>query len=86
MNRPYVTLVKREFWEHRALWIAPLVAAGFFLVVGVFAAVFNSSFGSHIYVQAPMRLGQPGENLVLIGVMGLAQLFLVSFITCLSIC
>lgn len=31
MNK-MITLVRREFWEHRALWIAPLVIAGLILV------------------------------------------------------
>jgi len=29
-----VTLVRREFWEHRYLWIAPLAVAGVLIVLG----------------------------------------------------
>jgi ABC-2 type transport system permease protein len=31
-----VMLVRREFWEHRALWIAPLVVAGLLALVAAF--------------------------------------------------
>jgi ABC-2 type transport system permease protein len=31
MNK-MITLIRREFWEHRALWITPLVVAGLILV------------------------------------------------------
>jgi ABC-2 type transport system permease protein len=30
--RMFGTLVRREFWEHRALWIAPLAVAGLLLI------------------------------------------------------
>jgi ABC-2 type transport system permease protein len=30
--RMFVTLVRREFWEHRALWMAPLAVAGLLLI------------------------------------------------------
>lgn len=32
--KTFVTLIRREFWEHRGLWMAPLIAAGF-LILGV---------------------------------------------------
>src|SRR5262245_13778155 len=34
----YLWLVKREFWEHRALWIAPLVYAGVVLLLALISA------------------------------------------------
>jgi ABC-2 type transport system permease protein len=36
MNR-WVILVKREFWEYRSLWIAPLAAAALLLIGALFA-------------------------------------------------
>jgi len=33
------TLIRREFWEHRALWIAPLAVAAFVLVVAIIGKV-----------------------------------------------
>jgi ABC-2 type transport system permease protein len=85
MNNPYVTLVKREFWEHRSLWIAPLVAAGFFVVAAICAVLFA---GNHMNFRGPVHIGplnsgHVGENPVLLGMAALAaQIFLVSAITC----
>jgi ABC-2 type transport system permease protein len=39
--KQFVTLIRREFWEHRGLWMAPLIAAGFLI-----AAVALSGFSS----------------------------------------
>ncbi len=33
------TLIRREFWEHRALWIAPLAVAAFVLIVAIIGKV-----------------------------------------------
>jgi ABC-2 type transport system permease protein len=35
-----ILLIRREFWEHRALWIAPVVVAGL-LIAGALAATFH---------------------------------------------
>jgi ABC-2 type transport system permease protein len=48
-GRPPVlrTLVRREFWEHRALWIAPLSVAALLLLVAIIGKVnFDSSFAT----------------------------------------
>jgi ABC-2 type transport system permease protein len=37
LQQTLVTLVRREFWEHRALWIAPLVTAALLVVCALFA-------------------------------------------------
>jgi ABC-2 type transport system permease protein len=37
LQQTLVTLVRREFWEHRALWIAPLVTAALLVVFALFA-------------------------------------------------
>jgi ABC-2 type transport system permease protein len=37
--RPLLTLVKREFWEHRSLWLWPLCAAGLMIVTALFGHV-----------------------------------------------
>ncbi len=34
--RPMLTLVRREYWEHRSLWIAPLVVAALLLIGALF--------------------------------------------------
>ena len=84
MNPQFVTLVKRELWEHRSLWIAPLVVAGIFIILSILGAIAagahfdNVSFG-------PGRMGGFGrgeDNPVLVGIFALAgPLFLVSTIT-----
>lgn len=41
-TRPMLTLVRREFWEHSALWIAPLAVAALLLLgIVFFRANFN---------------------------------------------
>jgi ABC-2 type transport system permease protein len=37
LQQTLVTLVRREFWEHRALWIAPLATAVLLVVFALFA-------------------------------------------------
>jgi ABC-2 type transport system permease protein len=39
-----VALVRREFWEHRSLWIAPLVAAGVLILLSLYAAVMAQQY------------------------------------------
>jgi len=43
MKGVYPTLVRRELWEHRWLWLAPLVTAGILIVMTVFGVVMASS-------------------------------------------
>jgi ABC-2 type transport system permease protein len=69
-NTVYLTLVKRELWEHRSLWIAPLVVAGLCLYFAIVGAVFgnaNISMGD-----APPRFHMSGEGAVIRGMMGMA--------------
>ena len=40
MKNQYQTLVKREFWEHRSLWVAPAGAAGFLLLTALVGVMF----------------------------------------------
>jgi ABC-2 type transport system permease protein len=59
-TRPPVlrTLIRREFWEHRALWMAPLATAALLLVAAI--------FGQHNYDSAFTAL--PEQRLALFGV------------------
>ena len=41
--RPFYWSVKRELWENRSLWIAPLVAAGVLLLALIIALIANAS-------------------------------------------
>ena len=46
--KTWIMLFRREFWENRALWIAPLASAGF-LLAAMLAALLGSK---HIHVDA----------------------------------
>jgi len=41
--RPFYWSVKRELWENRSLWIAPLVAAGVLLLALIISLIANAS-------------------------------------------
>jgi len=84
MNPQYLTLVKRELWEHRSLWIAPLVVAGIFLILSVLAGIAAGvHFNNVTFGPGHMGgLGRGEQNPVLVGILGMAgPLFLVSCIT-----
>lgn len=42
--KPFVTLIRREFWEHRSLWMAPLIAAGFLLLALAVSNISGNGF------------------------------------------
>jgi ABC-2 type transport system permease protein len=50
MNTSIVASVKREFWEHRALWLVPVVAAGLFIVGALFGGVHFGSPGVDFHI------------------------------------
>jgi ABC-2 type transport system permease protein len=83
MKNQYAMLVRREFWEHRSLWIAPLVAAGFFVLAAISAVLFAGSDVTGPVHFGPLHGGKEARNPVLLGMAALAaQIFLVSAITC----
>jgi ABC-2 type transport system permease protein len=49
MNRSFLTLIKREFWENKSLWIAPLALAGLIVVAAMLAPV-GSRGGSGVQI------------------------------------
>jgi ABC-2 type transport system permease protein len=51
-TRPFYWSVRRELWEHRALFIAPLVPAGIVLLFMLLGA-FNLSSGTHFSAPLP---------------------------------
>jgi ABC-2 type transport system permease protein len=53
-----LTLVRREFWEHRALWLAPLVLAGLLALVATIGRV-------HIDLDDAPRLGGRPQQVAL---------------------
>lgn len=40
MNKQYLALVRREFWEHRQLWIAPAASAAFLVLMAIAGVLF----------------------------------------------
>ena len=47
-SRNLLWLIRRETWEHRSLWIAPLVMAGVILIITAFGGVHFSD-GGHFW-------------------------------------
>ena len=43
-NSKYATLVRREFWEHRALWLAPVIVGGLMVIMPLLGS--NMRFGA----------------------------------------
>ncbi len=35
-NNKYMTLARRELWEHRGLWLTPVIAGGLMLLAAIF--------------------------------------------------
>jgi len=66
-TRPMLTLLKREVWEHSALWIAPLVVAAALIVGAIFARAYAPR-------AMPISIGDvagPGQNIRAMSTTGL---------------
>lgn len=46
--KKWQTLVRREFWEHRGMWLAPLGVAGFLALMTVIGGVHLQTAGQHL--------------------------------------
>jgi ABC-2 type transport system permease protein len=44
------TLIRREFWEHRALWLAPLVVAGLLIILTLLSGGVHISADSRVNI------------------------------------
>src|SRR6476646_2274204 len=53
--QPFVWSVRREIWEHRAIWMAPLVAAGLVLFSFLFR-IFDLPRAIHALDKVPPHL------------------------------
>ena len=65
MNGAFVMQLRREFWEHRSLWIAPAVWASILLVMSAWAIfVVIPQHGEHQLLSAadPQALAQLSEH------------------------
>jgi ABC-2 type transport system permease protein len=52
MKRTFLTLIRREFWENKSLWIAPLAVVGLIICGAIFAQV-QTGPGGGISVSPP---------------------------------
>lgn len=58
-TRPFVWSVRRELWENRAIYIAPLIAAGFAIFATVLASIHGRGIWiSHNGIVAPLSIPQ----------------------------
>ena len=49
LSTPFLTLLRREFWEHRSLWAAPLAVGAFIVLLTLFkGSVAGGPFQIHI--------------------------------------
>jgi ABC-2 type transport system permease protein len=46
ISRTLTTLIRREFWEHRSLWITPLIVAGLLVLTAIPIHIGNVSIGA----------------------------------------
>src|SRR5579862_2452264 len=58
MMKTMIVLIRRELWEHRALWITPLIVGGLLVLTAFPIHIGNVMFGAH-----PEEFGSP-ENRV----------------------
>src|SRR5258707_15814059 len=47
MLKTMVVLIRRELWEHRALWITPLIVGGLLVLTAFPIHLGNVTFGGH---------------------------------------
>jgi ABC-2 type transport system permease protein len=82
MNGTFATLIKREFWESRALYLAPLIAAGVMLVLWVWGTMFAATNFNYTFSRPPTPF--PGDMTRLgVGLFGFTmQLLFVSSLVC----
>jgi ABC-2 type transport system permease protein len=82
MKNTYLTLAKREFWEHRSLWIAPLSAAAFLLVTalgGILFAPGRVRFDGVQLDDGPQRaLSAGADRLMMMSTVGIASVMIIA--------
>jgi ABC-2 type transport system permease protein len=81
MKNQYLTLARREFWEHRSLWIAPAAASGFLLLTAMAGVMFSP--GRVRVGNLPLD-GGPGrdfagnaDKLMLMSTIGIASMMII---------
>ena len=69
----YPTLIRREFWEHRPLWMAPLAVSAFAILMTLIATVHVSAPG----VPISSHFGQGGRSPFVAGMAMLVGIHLI---------
>jgi ABC-2 type transport system permease protein len=82
MKNQYLTLAKREFWEHRSLWIAPAASAAFLLVTALAGVIFapgNVRFGN-MRMDGPVDAAPPhiADKIMLMTTVGMASVIIIA--------
>jgi ABC-2 type transport system permease protein len=78
LAKRWPVLIRREFWEHRALWIMPLVVAGLYLLSCIFvgsADLLNASRGPLHVEGSPILFAQAVFTTVLFALTSLVIFF-----------
>jgi ABC-2 type transport system permease protein len=90
-NNKYLALARRELWEHRTLWLVPLVGAGLMVCGGLFGDLFFEDRGVSLTMNAPVPPGisyQIGSMsmLITVGILGVFAgiVTLIYLLDCLS--
>ena len=52
LSTPFMTLLRREFWEHRSLWAAPVAVAAIIVLLTLVGGGFNGG-PVHLHLPAP---------------------------------
>ena len=56
MTQVLIALIRREFWEHRALWTAPLIAGGLMVLAALLTHFGRNQYGTFPYFAGPNSL------------------------------
>jgi ABC-2 type transport system permease protein len=78
LAKGWPVLIRREFWEHRSLWIAPLVVAALYLVACLITASFGTTrtSGGPLHVSgSPVLFAQLMFTAVLFALMSIVIFF-----------
>jgi ABC-2 type transport system permease protein len=78
LAKRWPVLVRREFWEHRSLWITPLVMAGLYLLACVVTGAFvkTRGMGEPVNVEgSPLLFAQFMFTAALFGLMSIVLFF-----------
>jgi ABC-2 type transport system permease protein len=65
----FVALIRREFWEHRSLWIAPLAVAALLLLATLTGALFAPG---HVHIGGKLHIDTREATMMQMGIFGLA--------------